>query len=102
MSLLQNYQKEHKVFYMVSLDLSKAFDSVSHFSLKWRFHALNFPVLMQWYLISIHVGNTTDICWGKNQIANFNMSHGVIVTPMKFTMSLGDLPLAKTNRQGLK
>lgn len=78
LSLLRSNRRRFKSFYVVSLDVSKAFDSVSNASLQRRDGALSFHPVMTRYLAHMYSGNSTNICWSGCRIDNVRMCRGVI------------------------
>lgn len=62
---------------MVSLDISKAFNAMSHCLIHQRMKELDVHPVMRRYLANIYSGNTTDICWNKYQLSDTQMRRGV-------------------------
>lgn len=61
----------------MSLDVSKAFDSVSHNSIKCRLKALDEHPVARRYLGNMYKDNITSIRWGDRCLEEVTMQRGV-------------------------
>lgn len=73
LSLLKLFHAKGWSLYVVSIDLAKAFDSISHCSIFCRLHAMKVHPLLSKYVMSMYNSNLTYICWGNQCIVNVNM-----------------------------
>lgn len=63
--ILKHHHRKHKSLFVASLDVAKAFDSVSHTAIRETLAEMGLPQEMVRYIMNIYAESTTRLCCGS-------------------------------------
>lgn len=93
--LLRYHHRHHKSLYIASLDIAKAFDSVSHESIRETLESMGLPQPMTSYIMDVYQRSTTTLCcgsWTSNKIhPTCGVKQGDPMSPVIFNMIMDRL-----------
>lgn len=93
--LLRYHHKQHESLYMASLDIAKAFDSVSHKTIEETLRIMGIPEPMTMYIIDVYARSSTLLCcdgWTSTKIhLECGVKQGDPMSPIIFNMIIDRL-----------
>lgn len=93
--ILRYHHKHHKFLYIASLDIAKAFDSVSHTTIQETLKVMGLPNPMTTYIMDVYARSTTSLCcdsWRSNKIRlACDVKQGDPMSPVIFNMIVNQL-----------
>ena len=93
--LIRSYRKDKKDLFIIGIDLSKAFDSVSRHSIRRGLSRFAVEDELIEYLIDSFNSSTTEICCGESKIEDIRLNRGVKqgdpVSPVLFNIVIDEL-----------
>lgn len=104
--LLRYHHKHHKPLFMASLDIAKAFDSVSHKTIEETLQVMGVPEPMVMYIKDVYAGSSTQLCcngWTSAKIhPDCGVKQGDPMSPMIFNMVIDRLLKRLPSEIGVK